>query len=162
MTSEILRFATFAIIGVLNSVVDIALYLSFINSIGKIPWLNKGWIKITTISHVLSFSVAVIFSYIMNSHFTFADSSRNAGFTNFLLVSLVALGISTVLIQSLTSERIYLNFRSKIKPSYDKIRHLKPLSYFSDTRKLFYLFVKIVTIFVVMMMNYIGYQLFVF
>jgi putative flippase GtrA len=86
------RAALFIGVGAVNTVVDITAFACFYELLGiaVIP------------SNVLAFLIAVTNSYILNWLITFADrrSNRGAfgGFVRFLLVALVALGVSTAIV----------------------------------------------------------------
>jgi putative flippase GtrA len=90
------RISIFAVVGVVNTAVDIAFFALFTSvfGMGLVP------------ANVLAFLVAIANSYILNRAVTFSDrkaSSRfAAGGVRFLGVGLFTLGLSSVIILALS------------------------------------------------------------
>lgn len=154
--SEIIRILQFILIGIWNTAFDLALFWLFINTLGKLKLWSNIKIKPAVISHILSFLGASAVSYFLNARFTFGDASKNRGWGLYLAVSLFSLIISTILISFFTQDRFYQWFTrvfvSKI-PLLEKIKF--------DTKK-FALLVKLGTVAVTLVTNYLGYKYFVF
>ncbi len=86
------RISTFAVVGVVNTALDITCFAVFTMSLGiGLVWAN-----------VLAFLIAVTNSYILNRAVTFSDRKENiqfaAGGVRFLGVALFTLGLSSAII----------------------------------------------------------------
>jgi putative flippase GtrA len=156
--NEIQRFIIFGLIGVLNSGLDIVLWKLFSLVLKK----NKNS-KISgnayTIAHILAFPVAVLFSFFMNSAFTFGDSKVR---DSLQVIRFFAVSVFTWLV---TSKVFDLLIKQKDKDwvkrtsqKVEKIFSLKPDFVYSR----FPLICKLAVIVVSMVANYIGYRLLVF
>ncbi len=97
------RFSKFALVGVLNTLVDYLIYCLFVY-VFSIYYL---------FSHVIAFVTANINSYIFNSLWTFQQSEKTSvlrRFIPFFIVSLIGLGLSTlVLYLSVESLKSFLH-----------------------------------------------------
>lgn len=71
-------FIAFCLIGVLNTLVYAGLMISFVEGIFIRPTVAAG----------LAFVLANVFSYLMNSHFTFRQRPVGSAYVRFLTVSL--------------------------------------------------------------------------
>lgn len=83
------RFGKFAVVGVLNTVLDFLVFSILLYGLGVYYVL----------AHILAFAVANTNSFFINSRWTFKAGRREAGFRQFglfLLISLCGLGLSTV------------------------------------------------------------------
>ena len=94
------QFVKFAIIGGINTAVDFGILnvLSWATGITS----GNGLIPL----NVISFSVAVINSYLLNKHWAFKDSASGEGgkkFSMFLLVSVIGVIINTVVLRVVTT-----------------------------------------------------------
>ncbi len=85
------RFGKFAAVGVLNTIVDYLVYCVFVYIFG-IYYL---------LSHLFSFILANINSFILNSFWTFEQSEKKPAllrFMQFFIVSLVGLALSSLVL----------------------------------------------------------------
>lgn len=77
----------FALIGVANTLVH-----------GAVLVVTVEWVALrVTVAHLLAFSIANIFSYLMNSWLTFKTALSLRRYTRFFLVSLLSLGLTLLL-----------------------------------------------------------------
>jgi len=89
------RFIGYGIVGVINTVVDFAVYSIMLSVIGLPPWLSQ----------IIGFSAGTVVSFVLNSGVVFKDSERSRGaqFLLFVIVNVVSLGITTGLVHLFTS-----------------------------------------------------------
>jgi putative flippase GtrA len=135
------QFLIFAGIGVLNTALDFVLWRIFVKIFDFEISLGKFKLNKFSIAQILSYSCAVFFSYFMNAAFTFKSQGN---FLAFLIINLAALGISTFIINYITS---------------NKAKFTKP---FPFLEKHFYSIAKLSVVFVTMLVSFFGYKLFVF
>lgn len=87
---NIVQFVKFAVIGVMNTLVDFLAYtlITALTPVGDI------------VANIISYSLGVLNSYFFNTLWTFrAERKRNAKeFVSFILVNIVSLGVSTLVI----------------------------------------------------------------
>lgn len=81
------QFLCFALIGVLNTFIHGGV---LIISVERLLWT-------VTLSHLLAFSIANVFSYLMNSWLTFQVRFSLKGYLRFLVASLLSLGLTLLL-----------------------------------------------------------------
>ena len=94
MASRYVQFLTFAVIGVANTLIHGFILVLLVELLGA--------------AVVLSLMVANIFSYLMNSYFTFKTALFINGYARFFLASLLALGLTLTL--SWIMEELGLNY----------------------------------------------------
>lgn len=94
---ELLRLFSFACIGVVNTAIDAAVFYSLAVTIELhvVP------------SNIISFSCAVIFSYIMNSRFTFNEEQKPTDYSanqliRFVVVTICGMIIATIAVWGLS------------------------------------------------------------
>lgn len=91
LSAHSLRFIKFCIVGLINSLVDLGLFY-----ILTLPFLSLPVITANSIS----FTTAVLCSYLLNRNFTFRDKNHTTSFTNGLFKYLVV-GITGLLLSNL-------------------------------------------------------------
>lgn len=133
-----LQFGKFVIVGFVNTAIDFAVLnlLMYLTNIYKGPEI--------IIFNAISFTVAVINSYIMNKYWTFGDKSREGAakqFVEFLAVSIVGITLNTAIVYGVTTL-------------------IQPM--FGLGIKLWANFAKATATAVVLGWNFIGYKFFVF
>lgn len=164
----LIQFLIFGVIGAWNTFFDFALFWIFLNLGKKTPTKIKSKIKkikttqnfihTPTIAHLFSFTIANIVSFYLNTHFTFRDGKTNPSFLSYFLVTLFSLGISTLLIQLFTDDFYYKKFEKKFLTKIpEKIREKIDF----DEKK-WALLVKLGTVAVTLITNFVGYKFFVF
>jgi putative flippase GtrA len=152
LNNELLRFTTFASIGLFNVFFDTGIYTLLLKLISKDEsFINKlTSLKLTpyTFSHTVSFIIASISSYILNKTFTWSDSTKqyNTQFLNFFLVALTSYIISFFIVQLLTQKKYINLFQEKLP----QISNYYPIV------------VKLIAIVGSVFINYFGYKYFVF
>ncbi|MEM1311934.1 MAG: GtrA family protein [Patescibacteria group bacterium] len=146
---DIFRIGKFAIVGLFVTGVDFVSFWLLLNLFEKFKIKTILKLRNTTIANIIGFAIANSVSFILNTFFTFSDSTTNKGWIPYLLVSLFSLSVSTVLVQILTSDNLYKMINDKI---------------FRDllAKKHYALVVKLFTVMITMVTNYFGYQLFVY
>lgn len=154
--SELFRILQFAIIGIWNTFFDLALFWLLINALGKLKFWSKLKLKVETVSHVFSFLIASGVSYFLNTRFTFGDATKNRGWGLYLGVTLFSLLISTLLINFFTQGKYFQLFEKVV---IARIPLLKKSNF--DSKK-FAVLVKLGTVAVTLVTNYLGYKYFVF
>lgn len=150
--SELTRVLIFAVIGVTNSLIDVFIFYSLVRIFNKSykPAKKKG-ISPATIFHCISFLIANVNSFFLNSFFTFADSKKdNPSWFLYFSVSMVTLAFSASFIQIFSREKFYTYFKNAFSKKYN-------LSVNN-----WYMILKIVSIGIGMFINYFGYKLIVF
>lgn len=133
--------------------IDIVIWRFVVALMEKYPWTwsyVKRWgLNVYSYSHGLIFIVSSITSYILNRFITFEKGnvdSETRVFIEFMSVSLVSLGISVWVLNILTSNKRILKFIEKL-----------PV-----IPKFWPMIAKVITILIVMVVNFTGYKLFVF
>jgi len=132
------QFLRFVVVGIINTATDYVILFA----LSKITGVTRGNGIIPL--NMISFSCAVIMSYYLHKHWSFADKEgheQGRKFTRFLAVSLVALLINTGIVRLITTD-------------------IHPL--FQLSPSLWLLAAKAVGTGVVMVWNFIGYKIFVF
>ena len=82
-----IQFLTFAVIGVVNTIVH-----------GSILTLAVEWMQTpVVIAHLFAFSIANLFSYVMNSRLTFMAAITITRYVRFFLASLLSLCLTLLL-----------------------------------------------------------------
>jgi putative flippase GtrA len=158
MPTEIFRIAIFAIIGVWNTAFDLAIFVTLLNTIGKLAFWKKSKIKAATAFHICSFLAANLVSYILNSTFTFSGG-KSRGFLAYFLVTVLALGISTLFIQYFNKTQFSTRFEKLV---LTKIRHLPLVNKLKVNEKSWAIILKLGSVFISMGINYLGYRNLVF
>ena len=83
MTSKKRMFLTFCVIGVINTIIDFALYLA----------LQKHGVEIY-LANIVSTSAALAVSYVLNKRFTYdAAQQSNRAFVPFVVITLIGLWV---------------------------------------------------------------------
>lgn len=88
-----LQFLKFGIVGIINTGIDLTILYLLI----WISGYNNGWQY--TVFKTISFVIAVINSYFLNKFWTFKINKKDkivVEFTQFLIISLIGLGINVV------------------------------------------------------------------
>lgn len=81
------QFLSFAVIGVANTLVHGAL----------LAWLIEWWQCPLSLAHALAFFVANLFSYAVNSRWTFKAALSWTGYSRFFLSSLLSLALTLLI-----------------------------------------------------------------
>ena len=100
-TSEAIRFGKFLLVGVLNTLIDFGLMNLFTAAF--------GWPLVP--SQALSFTIAVINSYVLNRKWIYPETTEKSianQFTKFLVINIAGLAIRTVAISPL--DRAFYGF----------------------------------------------------
>lgn len=91
---DIQRFARFAVVGILGTLIDIVLFL-----------LLQGLVGLPTlVANTCSYSAGIVNNYLLNRAWTFRDSQNKAAvkqFVQFALVSLSALVLNNLIVLAL-------------------------------------------------------------
>jgi putative flippase GtrA len=152
--NELIRIAIFVAVGVWNTVFDFIIFYILISVFAKLKWPKSFPLNPPAVAHVISFIIANSVSYILNSRFTFSDSSQSRGFGLYFAVSLFSLTVSTGVIQLLnspTSKTKLQNLLAKVLP--DKL--------VKDDKK-WTLMTKLIATAFSMVSNFLGYKFIVF
>jgi putative flippase GtrA len=164
MTSFLFTFFKFALVGLFNSILDTTLWKLISNWILTRPqlmaWLEKRKLNAYSGAQILSFIVALTSSFFMNSTFTWAKSPFESGARalSYLIVSLITWTVTVFYINLLTNQKL----TNTINPYFEKIN--SNLNFGPKFSKIldYPLMVKISSIALSMIINFVGYQFFVF
>lgn len=159
MSTEITRILIFAAIGVWNTIFDLAIFVTLLNTLGKLPIWEKSKLKAATVFHICSFLAANLLSYILNSSFTF-KSGQSRGFLPYFIVTLVALGASTAFIQYFNQPRFQSLFHKLIVARLPK--NLPLVGKLKINDKSWAIILKLSSVLISMVINYLGYRNLVF
>ncbi len=132
------QFWRFAIIGVINTLIDYAILLILSKATGITS--GNGIIPL----NIISFSAATINSYFLNKHWAFSDQSQfeqGKKFSLFLLVSIIGVVINTSIVRVVTT-------------------NIHPM--FGLSPSLWLIVSKLVATGVSLIWNFLGYKIFVF
>ena len=164
MLEQIIRFITFGIVGVVNSVIDILIYKILIDRLSQYPRVVTRLTTLTplvktqyTLSHSISFLITTIFvSYPLNRFVTYRDVSGGDIWQpiKFFLVSIFTWLVTTSVLNWLTS-------------SQEVIKIVNTVGYVESARSRkssliihhWPLIAKILLIGVSMISNFVGYSL---
>jgi|GEM_PF-3158397 len=161
--NEISRFATFAIIGAFNAVLDTIVWKFLVNAFEKSPTILRRIksLKLNqySFSHGLSFIVSATSSYFLNKTFTFGDSQVVDPLQpfKFAVVAIFSLIITTYYMNWITSNRGMLKFRDTIGLIESQVTKRESL-----IKRHWPLLAKLSSIAISMVTNFIGYRLLVF
>jgi putative flippase GtrA len=155
LTSEV--FIEFVVFGSLAAartlIIDIIGWRWLVSWMEKRPWsweyIQRIRLNVYSYSHGLTFIVSSVTSYFLNRFITFNQpivDNETRVFVEFMSVSIFTLVLSVIIINILTSNKLILSL-------VDKIPIVK--NYWPMTAKL-------ITIGIVMVINFSGYKLFVF
>jgi putative flippase GtrA len=159
MSSELIRIIIFAAIGVWNTIFDLSIFVTLLNTLGKLPIWEKSKIKAATVFHICSFLVANLVSYVLNSNLTF-KSGQSRGFLPYFIVTLVALGASTAFIQYFNQPKFQTLFHKHIVNKLPK--NLPLLNKLKINDKSWAIILKLSSVLISMVINYLGYRNLVF
>jgi putative flippase GtrA len=158
MNPELLRIAIFAVIGVWNTLFDLTIFLTLLNTLGKLPFWKTSKLKAATAFHIVSFLTSNLVSYFLNSRFTFTGG-QNRGFLPYFLVTLFALGLSTTFIQYFNKPQFSSWFERTMLPFLKSIPIVKNLKV---NEKSWSIILKLASVAISMIVNYLGYKNLVF
>jgi putative flippase GtrA len=151
--TELTRFLIFSVLAAVRTLLELVLWRWLVKVFEQSPAaLSKiKRIKLNQYSfaHAMSFIASVVASYFLNYYITFGDTDETSNpllLAKFVLISLLTLGISVLVINVLTTNRWILAQSKKI----GVINQHWPL------------LAKLITILVTMVINYLGYKLWVF
>ena len=156
MPSELIRFLTFAIIGLGNATLDTVIWKILVNFFQHkkdlIHKFHKFGFNEYSLSHALSFVISATSSYFWNRALTFADSKTNDNLQVFKFFGVASFSwfITTLFLNFLTENAQISHF---IKTKFAN---------FPIIPKHWPLIAKILTIGVSMITNFVGYKFFVF
>jgi putative flippase GtrA len=143
------QFLIFAIIGVFNTALDFGLWEIFVKL------LNGRGLKIAgkqiansySLAHVFSSLIAFNFSFYMNKTFTFQSTIGYwEGFPKFAIFSVISMLIAATILNFLTST----SHLEKLLPKHSFVQKYYPK------------ICKVVTILIVMFINYFGFKFIIF
>ncbi|MGE5298327.1 MAG: GtrA family protein [Acidobacteriaceae bacterium] len=153
-SSWVVQFSKFVVIGVLNTLIDFAIlnllmYLTHTYSGYKVIGLN-----------VISFSIAVINSYVLNKYWAFKDSGSGdqaKKFSQFIVVSLIGAVINSLVVYAVTSVSAPAQMLTTIAGYIPVIgsKLADPAVFWANIAKAFATAVALIW-------NFIGYKFFVF
>lgn len=159
MSNEFIRILIFAAIGIWNTIFDLAIFITLLNTLGKLPIWNKSKVKAATVFHICSFLIANLVSYVLNTNFTF-KASQSRGFLPYFIVTLVALGVSTAFIQYFNQSKFQALFHKYIVTKLPK--NLPLLNNLKINDKSWAIILKLSSVLISMVINYLGYRNLVF
>jgi putative flippase GtrA len=159
MNNELFRVLIFGTIGIWNTLFDLTIFVTFLNTLGKLPFWKTSKIKAATAFHICSFLIANLVSYILNSNFTF-KSGQSRGFLPYFIVTLVALGASSLFIQYFNQPKFQTLFHNLIVAKLPK--NLLLLKKFKIDDKSWAIILKLSSVLISMIINYLGYRNLVF
>jgi putative flippase GtrA len=159
VSNEFIRILIFAAIGVWNTVFDLAIFITLLNTLGKLPIWKKTNIKPATVFHICSFLIANLVSYTLNTNFTF-KSGESRGFLPYFIVTLVALSVSTAFMQYFNQLIFQTLFHKHIITKLPK--NLPILSKVRINDKSWAIILKLSSVLISMVINYLGYRNLVF
>lgn len=143
------QFLIFALIGICNTVLDFGLWELFVKLLNG-RGLNFRGKQITnsySLAHVFSSLIAFNFSFFMNKTFTFQSNLGYwEGFPKFAVFSIISMLIAATILNFLTST----SHLEKLLPKHSAIQKYYPK------------ICKVVTILVVMFINYFGFKFIIF
>ncbi len=147
------QFFIFALVGASMTVVDLIQFQVFSRVLNRFFPGEQNRPRNNAISNIISFILATIYSYYLNLWLAFSDSgeSGNSALIPYLLVSMVALAVSTGVVYEL-SKKNYYELYCKL-PKWLVISH---------NRHWYEIIVKCFSLFFSMMINFWGYKWFVF
>jgi putative flippase GtrA len=164
MTDLLAKFLKFAIIGLLNAVLDTLIWKACSNQISKSPKLLKllGNYNLNQYSgaQIISFVLALISSFYLNSTFTWRINPFDSATRGilYILVSLTAWAATVLFINIMTNDKHLERFNKIFHNLEDKYKLPKIIK-----EKLEYpLFIKLCSIIISMFINFIGYNFLVF
>jgi putative flippase GtrA len=143
------QFLIFALIGVCNTALDFGLWEVFVKLLnGKgLSITGKQIANSYSLAHVFSSLIAFNFSFFMNKTFTFGSSVGYwEGFPKFASFSIVSMLIAAAILNFLTST-LHLQ---KLLPKHSLVQKYYPK------------ICKVVTILIVMFVNYFGFKFIIF
>jgi putative flippase GtrA len=154
-SAEFLRFVTFGLIGVFNTLFDLAIWKSVVFLTQKNPafiqTLQTKKLNEYSFAQAIAFILANIFSYFLNRFITFKDSvitDTTGSLLKFIFVSLIAFTVSVVSMNILTKNTaVTEKFVSKLPQLLQK--HWPILA-------------KLCVVVITLLINYFGYKLLVF
>jgi putative flippase GtrA len=158
MNSELIRVGIFSLIGVWNTLFDLSIFVTLLKTLGKLPIWKTSAVKAATVFHVCSFLIANLVSYTLNSTFTF-NTGKSRGFVAYFIVTLVALGISTLFIQYFNQPKFSTWFSNHILPAVKKVPIIGSLKM---TDQGWAILLKLGSVALSMVVNYLGYRNLVF
>ncbi|GAI24525.1 unnamed protein product, partial [marine sediment metagenome] len=94
------EFVRFAIVGAINTGIDFGIFYVLTEYVG---WDKEKGIAFVVLAHAISFTAAVINSYILNKYWTFKSKGGDISkqFTKFLIVSIIGLILSSIILSVL-------------------------------------------------------------
>jgi putative flippase GtrA len=143
------QFLIFALIGVCNTALDFGLWEVFVRLLnGKgLKFGGKQIVNSYSLAHVFSSLIAFNFSFFMNKTFTFQSNVGYwEGFPKFAIFSVISMLIAAAILNFLTST----SYLEKLLP-----KHSLATKYYPQI-------CKIVTILIVMFINYFGFKFIIF
>ncbi len=157
LSDELVQIIKFGMVGVWNTVFSLSLFWIFYKIFKKsfktniLPLIP---IKIEAISQALSFIIANIVSYWLNSRFTFGNTSDSgSSFALYVLISLISMVISSGIMQLFSTKHNFKKFSTLA---------IKKLPSYTPKYDHFVFLVNICSIVAVMIINYLGYKYLVF
>lgn len=157
LSNELLQILRFGLVGVWNTVFSLSLFWLFFKGLQKYTGKKTAkffGIKIEAIAQGVSFLLANIVSYQLNSRFTFGDNnSTNTKFVLYVVISTISLLVSSGIMQYFTEEKFFKKTSSVVTRVFPKLN----LKY-----DYFVFLVNLGSIAAVMIINYLGYKYIVF
>ena len=150
---EIYQILRFGLVGVWNTGFDLAIYFGLFRFLRPLYGKKRAGVQLETLCHAGSFLVANTVSYQLNSRFTFEASDQSPRqFAIYAAVSLLSLGLSSVIINFLAQEKFFIKTQQQVLTKTKK----------TLTQGQYAILIKIVAVGCVMIVNYLGYRYLVF
>lgn len=159
-----ITFLKFAIIGFSNSILDTLIWKYFSGIFFKnkkiLDFLHRLKMNQYSGAQVISFSVSLVSSFFLNSYFTWKVSPLES--TNrallYVVVAVTAWSFTTFFINYLTKEKFLIKFNSIVEKFETRINLNQIAKKFLD----YPLLVKVASILISMIINFVGYNYLVF
>jgi putative flippase GtrA len=164
MPNLIIKFLTFGLIGLFNAVLDTTIWkiLSTIFSKNRsfLEFLSKFKLNQYSGAQVFSFMISMCSSFYLNSTFTWKVNPLNSAMTTMLyfLVTIFSWFVTVVFINYFTSSQYVLKFEKVVRRIENKYNLPKLIKKILD----YPLVVKLASIGLSMVINFVGYNYIVF
>jgi putative flippase GtrA len=172
MENIFVKLISFGLIGAFNTVFDIVIWKSIVFYIEALPESDKTQNIITQLkkniylfAQIIAFILALSLSFILNSNITWARNNTNyLTIINFFLVSIFTWLVCTTYLNFLTQPNLVTDYDGRLDKFYQKyIFKYKILKLTIDKFEIDYpLLIKISSIGISLLFNFIGYNYIVF
>jgi putative flippase GtrA len=157
----IVQIIIFAGVGVWNTFFDFTIFWILINSLDKLEAVRSiKYFNVPAISHFIAFTIANVTSFFLNSHFTFRGGNENPSIVTYFVITFFSLLISTALVNIYAKDKYLILFQEKVYNRFVRSRKIKNLISLDEKR--WASIVKLGTVGVTLVINFVGYKIFVF